>query len=452
MSAGHAPTARSLVIAALVTLAAGGAAAQSKRHPRPPVDAEAEAEEKSDFWEEVVRPGARRYEQLLVSATDILRMRTGFERSRELLVEATAVRADLPEAWGYLGVATEKLRDWKTCAAAYGKAYQLDATWRPSRLASKNDTSTQNRNAAGRPLELGWATCLSRSGDIDRATDALEVLVARGEATAESWLRLGEVYMAAGRLGEAVTALDQARSERAGNMLARWLLAVAYDRARRPGDAEAAAADAGDVNNVTRDSSIPFVPASDYWYVRAFGSRQRPEHALVLFRTYLGKAGADSPWRARAQEHVDALDALDLATRVDLEGAGERAPVEKAVRAAMPGLRACLAAVPEVLIELRITQIGPAKALPPPRPLVIRRGAPPRPPPSRIPPQILARRPPEAQSPGVRATATIFEPGVDDAARNAAIDCVEKVGMALSLPRPPANTYATVRIPVVAER
>jgi predicted Zn-dependent protease len=252
-----------VALAATATATAAPAAAQSERHPRPPVDAEAEAEARSEFWEEVVRPGARRYQHLVDAATDILRMRVGdFNRAREMLLEATALRGDLVDGWGYLGVAAEKLAtvagqsakpgDWRMCADAYGKAFAIAPTWRPQKLLSKSDPTAVARTAGTRPLELGWATCLARAGDIDRATEALEALVARGEATGESWLRLGEVYMAAGRLSEAITALEQARSERLGGARPRWLLAMAYDRARRPGEADAIAADAGDIASVTR--------------------------------------------------------------------------------------------------------------------------------------------------------------------------------------------------------
>ncbi len=449
----------SLVALSLAALAAAApAAAQSKLYPKPAVDAEAEAEARSEFWDEVVQPGARRYAQIVTTATDILRLRTGDPaRAREQLLEATGLRGDLAEGWGYLGVATERTREWKLCAAAYGKAYQLAATWRPTRLASRSDPSAANRAAASRPLELGWATCLSRSGDESGATLALEALVARGDATGDAWLRLGEVYMAAGRLAEAITAFEQARNDRIGGARARWLLAVAYDRARRPGDADAIAADAGDVNNATRSSADPFVPAADYYYVRAFGARNAPERALALYRTYLDQAPSDSPWRARAQEHVDALVDVDLATRIELEGAGDRDAIEKAVRGALPALRRCVASVPMVLVELRVTQLGPpgkpprASSPPPPAPrLGGRRPVPPMP--RYRPPTTLGRLPPDGQSAGVRAVAVIFDPGVLDAARDLAVDCVEKVGLGLSLPRPGPGTYSTVRIPVVADR
>jgi hypothetical protein len=54
--------------------------------------------------------------------------------------------------------------------------------------------------------------------------------------------------------------------------------------------------------------------------------------------------------------------------------------------------------------------------------------------------------------PGVFAEPLVWEPGVAETARNQALECVEKLGMTLSLPRPPANSYTTVRIPVVADR
>lgn len=444
-----------LLVAAVVAAGATAAQAQSTRYPRPPVDEEALAEARSDFWEEAARPGARRYEHLLTGAVENLRQRAAdWTRARELLLEATALRPDVPDAWGYLGVAAERTRDWKACAEAYARAQALAPAWRPTRLAARHEPQGLNRTAAGRPLELGLATCLSRTGELAAATIALEALVARGETSGESWLRLGELYMASGRLAEAIAAFEQARNERVTLAMARWLLAVAHDRARRPGDAEDIAASAGDVNSALRAERLPFVPPADYHYVRAFGSLRAPERALALFRTYLEQAPADSPWRARAQEHVDALAGVDLAARLDLEGTGDRAAFEKAVRAAMPALRRCMAPVPSVLVELRVTQVGPPGKPPPPRRPTVAPGGrrPVSPAVGGRGPVLVMRRPPEAQSPGVRAVPEIFEPGEHDAARNAAVDCVEKVGLGLSLPRPAPGTYSTVRIPVVAER
>lgn len=461
-------SARSLA-AALVALAAvaAPAVAQSTRHPKPPIDAEAEDEAKSEFWEEVVRPGAKRYEQLVKSASELLKQRIpDAQHAREALLEATAIRGDLVEGWGYLGLAEEKLAqglldkskptDWRACADAYGKAFAIDPSWRPSRLASKTDPSALTRNASTRPLESAWATCLARTGDIDRATDALESLVARGEATGESWMRLGEAYMAAGRLTEAITALEQARNERIGSKRAQWLLAIAYDRARRPGEAEAIAADAGDVLNVVKVGELVFVPPSDIWYLQAYGSRNRPGRALALFRTYLDKAPAESPWRARAQEHIETLLDVDLATTIEIQGPGDRAALDKvthaampALRAAMPALRKCVASVPDVYFDLTITQVGPVKAIPPPPPVPRAKG----PGRYRTPmPYVPPRRQPPPLTPGVRADLVVWEPGVADSARNQAIECAEKLGMSLTLPRAAANTYYTLRIPVVADR
>ncbi|HUQ01891.1 MAG TPA: hypothetical protein VM261_05310 [Kofleriaceae bacterium] len=453
-------SARLALAVALVAATFAPAAAQSSRHPRPPVDAEAEKEARSEFWEEVVRPGAKRYDQLVAAASDILRMRVGaWDRARDMMLEATTLRPDLVDAWGYLGVAAKKLAmtggqnakasDWKLCADAYGKAYAIDPAWTASLLASKSDPSALTRAEASAPIELGWATCLARTGDIDAATEALEVLVARGVTAPDLWLRLGEVYMAAGRLGEAITALENAKNDRISDKRVRWLLALAYDRARRPGDAEAVLDAAGDVTNVTRMSETQFVPASDGLYLQAYGWRSRPGRALALFRQYLAKARAETPWRARAQEHVDALLAVDLASHVEIQGTGDRAAVEKSVRAAMPALRRCVASVPDVYFELRVTQLGPVKPLPPPRPVLLpkRGGAHYRAP----GPVIVPQRSTTLLQPGVFAEPIVFEPGVADSARHQALECLEKLGLTLSLPRPPANTYSNVRIPVVAD-
>jgi len=436
------------------------AAAQSTRYPRPPVDAEAEAERRSAFWEEVVRPGAGRYDHLVTAATDVLKvLRSGDPtRARDLLREAVALRADRADGWGYLGVATERLRDYRGCADAYAKAYAIDPAWRPARLASPGDVSASARVASTRPLPLALAVCLARSGDLARATRELEGLVARGERLPELFINLGQVHMAAGRINDAIVAFGRAVDEqRSGDALGRWLLAVAYDRARRPAAAAAAAEQAAaiDPNVTAAGGAVPLIPPADAFYLQAIGARARPEQArpevaVVSFRRYLEAAPEASPWRARAAEHLAAIGTVDLAARASLEGAGDAEVMRAAVRGAAPALRKCLAELPTVMIELRITQVGPPgrAAATPSR----RAPAPPRGAPAPGRPAAIGRRPPDAQSPGVHAHVVISSDLGDRAGLlERAIACVEQVGQGIALPRPPADTYATLRVPVIGD-
>ncbi len=463
-------TARAVVAAAVAALAVAGApalaAAQSDRYRKPPVDAEAEAEAHSTFWEEVVRPGATRYHTLVVAATDILRMlRSGDPtRARDFLREAVVLRADRADGWGYLGVAAERMRDYPACADAYGRAHAIDPTWLPTQLAAPSDTSPIARQVAARPLTLAWAVCLARSGELVRASRELEALVARGARGAELFLNLGQVHMAAGRINDAIAAFDRAVDEqRSGDPVARWLLAAAYDRARRTGDAALAAeaATESDPGAARAASSpVPLVAPGDGFYLLALGARTRldqprPEVAVVYLRKYLAAVPEAAPWRARAQEHLAAIGTVDLAARAALEGAGDAEAIQSAVRPAIAGMRTCMTELPTALVELRITQVGPPGRPAPPAPPP--RRAPPPPPITRRPPAVvrlgIGRRPPEAQSPGIHAHVVIAPHLATRAGLlDQAVDCVEKAGQIIVLPRPPAETYSTVRVPVIADR
>ncbi len=446
-------------LAALVVATPTLAAAQSERYRKPAVDADAAEEARSSFWEEVVRPGANRYDKLVAEAIDVLRMMRAGDpmRPRDRLREAVALRADRADGWGYLGVANERLHDYAACADAYGRAHALDPEWRPVELVSPGDMSALARQAASRPVALTWAICLARSGDVAQATHELEALVARGERGAELFINLGQVLMASGRINDAITAFERAVDEqRSGDPLARWLLAVAYDRARRTGDATLVAEQVAEVDvGATRaaGSSVPLVPPADAYYLLALGAtartdQPRPEYAVVYLRKYLEAAPEHAPWRARAHEQLDAIGPIDLAGRASLTGAGDLEAIRAALRGANASLSRCMAALPTALIEVRITQVGPAGRAPPPTP--------PRRPPARGAPRRAAevrveRQPPDAESPGVHAHLVIAaESAAPDAVLDRALDCVEKVGQGVVLPRPPTDTYSTVRVPVVA--
>lgn len=445
-------------LAALIALCglaavAEPAAAQSTRYRKPPVEVEIDAESYSDFWEEVLHPGANRYELIIAAAADLLANFRGAEPTRvfELLREAVELRPDRIEGWGYLGLATERNRDYRACAMAYGRAYALDPTWRP--LGVSGDGGMRN----ARSLALAWAVCLARHGDYARAARQLESLVARGEVGTELFLNLGQLQMATGRINDAIASFRRALDERVfGDPTARWLLAIAYDRARRTGDAALAIEAANDLDpggHRATNTPVPLVPPTDALYILGLAARSRadqpqPENAAVYFRGYLAGAPPDSPWRERAREHLSALGNVDLAARLTIEGAGTLAPVQGAVRPVLARLQKCMTELPTALIELRMTLVGPT-----PKPTAPAKTANPgasasKPAPA---PRPGAGPPPEAQTPGVHSNVVFAG---DSAEQTDALDeatrCVVVAAQEIDLPRPPAGTYMTVRVPIIA--
>lgn len=451
---------RALALAAAAAIAATTAAVAEPAR-RTAVDPDLAAEQRSGFWEEAVRPGTAANRVRLDDALRLLRLPTGDRKlAAEHLTAITVTTPDDPDGWGYLAIASEMLRRWPECAAAYARARALDPQWRPARLL---DARPSSRDPKLRPLPLSIALCQGKAGALDDAARTLADAIARGEATPAVWLRAGEIAMAQGRLDDAIAALERAGAEPG----ARWLLAIAYDRARRDDRAQAAAELAHAADPHARDAGalagLALVPSDgDYMIAFAAARQGRPEEALAHFRRYLA-AVAEGPWRARAREHLDALARTDLAARASIEGvvpAAEQRALQAAIRAAQPALAACVAQVPSGLQQLKLVRTGPPdlKPLPwpvrpaPGRPARPRAGVPDR---TRVPWPPPPPRPPAPRATSAAATTTIAAsavvspiraelPGLDQAHA-----CLERVGATLKLPPVAPGGELVVRIPVI---
>jgi hypothetical protein len=111
----------------------------------------------------------------------------------------------------------------------------------------------------------------------------------------------------------------------------------------------------------------------------------RPELALVYFRRFVA-AAPDSPWRKRADEHIRDLKASELPESLTRTGTAQLdlEVARAAVRRAMPAMRACLAKLPAVVVEVEISRAGPRtpptdrlrpRFFSPPDGVTVRRGA-----------------------------------------------------------------------------
>ena len=173
-----------------------------------------------------------------------------------------------------------------------------------------------------------------------------------------------------GKLDEAIAALTAAltATEPASQAMIHFLLAVAYDRARRPADALAEAREGAKLDHALALLQNPVVPLlgvaeADYLLgLVAIASTDppRPEYALAYFRRFV-MAAPDSPWRKRADEHIRAIKASELPETITRSGS---APLDldaarAAARRAMPQLRACLAKFPAVVVQVEISRAGP---------------------------------------------------------------------------------------------
>lgn len=351
------------IVAATVLGLAAPAAAQSRRYPPEPVDKDAEKAARSNLWSAAITPERHPYQDLVRGATEALAQRTADQTAEAIkkLDAAIHLLPHEPDAYRLRGDAYLERKDWARCAADLAAA----DTYR-----RRDDDSPKALAELHRNLGL----CQARAGKLADAERTLAETAAAGNAAGEVWMRLGEVRIAMGKLDEAIAALGSALEATDGNAQAmiHFLLAEAYDRARRPGDALAEAAEGVKLDHqlaVLHNPVIPLLGAGEAEYMLGLAHSAdpprpddppRPEYALAYFRRFV-KEAPDSPWRKRAEDHLRDLRAVDLPDSVTRKGSAplDLDAVRAAARRAMPQMRACLARFPSVVVEVEITRSGP---------------------------------------------------------------------------------------------
>ena len=353
----HAIVAATGLAAGLTTWLAAPAAAQSRRYPPEPVDKDAEKAARSNLWSAAITPERHPYQDLVHKATEALAQRTADQTAEAIrqLDAAVKLLPREPDAYRLRGDAYLDRKDWAQCAAdlAAADAYRRRDDDNPRALAE---------------LHRKLGLCQARAGKLADAERTLAETAAAGNAAGEVWMRLGEVRIAMGKLDEAIATLGSALEATDGNAqaLIHFLLAEAYDRARRPGDALAEAAEGVKLDHqlaVLHNPVIPLLGAGEAYYMLGLAHSAdpvRPEYALAYFRRFV-KEAPDSPWRRRAEDHLRDLRAVDLPDTVTRGGAAQLDldAVRTAARRAMPQMRACLARFPTVVVEVEISRSGP---------------------------------------------------------------------------------------------
>ncbi len=129
-------------------------------------------------------------------------------------------------------------------------------------------------------IELQLGICQGRAGLLADAERTLLHAVSVAPH-AEQWMRLGEVRIALGKLDEAVDALSAGLEARDGNDgTIHWLLALAYDRARKASasDDEAHQAIKFDAAfNLIQNPAYPWLRPGETDYLFGLAYRARPE-------------------------------------------------------------------------------------------------------------------------------------------------------------------------------
>jgi tetratricopeptide (TPR) repeat protein len=329
--------------------------AQSKKYPPVAPDKDVQAEKHSALWDGAAHPDKGPYD-ILVRDAKRLAESGDAKAAFEKLDTAIAKLPKEPEAHQARGYLFLSQKQWAKCAEDL-------------RLAEEAQGKTTDINARTR-LRIDLGNCQARAGFYAAA----ETTFVHASANApiykgELLMRLGETRIAMGKLNEAIDALSDALEQTdATNEMTRWLITLAYDRARKPSEAQQYALDAKRYDQSLSLISSPRMPMlgqadTEYMYGVAYlYALPRPEYALLYFRRYLQIAG-DSPWKKRAEEHIKEISAMSLPARDSVTMSGSSATdinqVRDVISKSMGPLRQCVAKMPSSAFQLTITRVGP---------------------------------------------------------------------------------------------
>lgn len=354
---------RAFALAALVC-AATPAFAQSKKYPPVAPDKDLQEEKRSELWEGTLDPDKGPYQQLVRDAHKLVEA-GDMKAALEKLDAAVKRQPKEPEAYVSRGSLFLQQKQWGKCAGDL-------------RLA--DETSKVQDLTARTRLRIDLGVCQARAGFHSAAETTLMRAAANAQTLkGELLMRLGETRIALGKLDEAIAALGAAleQSDVTNEWPVRWLLALAYDRARKPSEAQHYAHDAKRFDPQfyqINSPKLPMLGQGDIEYMQGVANLYalpRPEYALLYFRRYLAVAG-DSPWKRRAEEHIREISAMKLPANDTLATFGTafrhdkpdatvklRNEIRDALAKRMTEFRQCVAKLPGSAFEVTITKVGP---------------------------------------------------------------------------------------------
>ncbi len=409
------------------------------------VDVNQEREQHSAFWERTLDPNAHQFDDLLKRVALTLRNRDKQSRAdaEALLHRAIALSPDDPRGYWYLGQVQYLSADYAACAVSLTRVAALDAEFQGQALAGLPDN-----------IDYDTGLCLALAGNYPEALGHYRRVLAAGGSWSFLHWRMGEAYMALGRLEDAIASLKEARREHGHDAIILYALAAALDRDEQVAAARAVLDDAlRNDNGQTRlaRADVVIVPPEDvyYYYGLAYASvspyqppprpgdrrdrRIDPARALLKMRRFVAEHGP-GPWSRRAKAHIAELAAEPLSSG-SLQIAGDAGldydKSAAAIQKANTALQSCVTATPGVFYRVRITQ-------------VVRHGR------GRVDNPFASGR--EAPIPGVRTTHVVeIETPTDDVTR--AIECLDRAAGGIKLPAATGPTGSSVEaeFPVVAQ-
>jgi tetratricopeptide (TPR) repeat protein len=317
--------------------------------PEPAVDFDYAEEHRSHLWERVLDPSVQEYAGRV-------------DRARELIAKRD--RSALEEAERELNQAIRAQPDHPAAPFLLGRIY---AAYAAKDLAREDRTESVAQDwvaCAAHAVDLEYAQCSAAGSKYEAAEERLKRILSRGETEAvKVHLLLGEVYMALGRLDEAIEALQRALRLRAPyDPEINFALAVAYDRdeqvARSREHLDVALKREPRFNSLWAEGKVYVPPGDENYYLGlAYLGREELPWALYHFRRFVDSAKG-GPWIDRARAHLETARDYELAARLQVKGTAtiDRARAAHVVTRADAALQRCVKATPALLLEVRITR------------------------------------------------------------------------------------------------
>jgi len=309
-------------------------------------DFDEDSEGRSAFWERAIHPNKQLYANRIKRAQRYLNRsdKQSRERAERLLRDAIKLQPDAPLAYWYLGVLHLRNENWKKCAAVHGRMIETYPQFKPP---------VDRRNP--RSLDMSVGTCDALAGNYEEAIRHFKRILARGDTNLyEVHWRLGETYMALGRLKDAIASLKNALRLRSDHMV-RFALAAAYDRNEQLALAREQLKSAT-MSSYTANKQV--IPAEDRIYYRAIKAQYQGDarKAVLYFREYLLRAKR-SQWRRRAEHHLKSLKIKKLTVSdLDLDGTAklDLKLLATRINKAQSAFQTCLSPAPGLLISVRL--------------------------------------------------------------------------------------------------
>lgn len=417
--------ARALVGLALVA-AASAALAQPSAPPPPELDFDEQQEQRSDFWERALDPSSTEYDGLVERAVVLLREgdRDSLAQAGQLLRQAVQLSPDRPLAHLWQGRLHDREGNHAACAQSMAKALDLD----PELQAPGGSEPTE----VAAPYEL--AVCRARAGKFEAAIEGLRRILGRAQSQQVAiYQRLGECYMALGRLDEAVESFRQGLRLSPYSAELGFALAVAHDR-----DEDAAQAREALSQALSRDPRASTLAAANrvwvppheahYYMGLAYLGGEDWSRSVLHFRRYLALAGETS-WTRRARaRYEEALGGAIAGAGLEIKGSStlDQGRLAAVIARSDGPLQACLRKTPDLLLRVSITRVLPSKGK-------------------------AAATTAATAKPGVRVLVQ-EQSGAKLNDVRAVVACTEGIARKIAVPRPTGapGTYATVEFNVIA--